>query len=199
MFGHSDMYILVAIHIYIYIHIHTHVHSYLYCHICICIYLFKCICIFTYLFKIYMFIRAHIHILYIYIYIHNCICICVYITHVTHVTHTVHARIWTTTHTHTDIRGSYIDRYPWYPMDSSAASLAASNGLVCIALAVLDAHMLFMPGVGANDSPMAESEANLRGWKRALRDLQWGGSDQWASRCPKSRALMVTSLHTFTS
>jgi imidazoleglycerol phosphate synthase glutamine amidotransferase subunit HisH len=48
-------------------------------------------------------------------------------------------------------------------MDSSAASLAASNGLVCIALAVLDAHMLFMPGVGANDSPMAESEANLRG------------------------------------
>ena len=175
------MFIHICIVIYVYVYIYSNVYAYL----LICL---KYICLFV-----------HIYISFIYIYIHNCICICVYITHVTHVTHTVHARIWTTTHTHTDIRGSYIDRYPWYPMDSSAASLAASNGLVCIALAVLDAHMLFMPGVGANDSPMAESEANLRGWKRALRDLQWGGSDQWASRCPKSRALMVTSLHTFTS
>ena len=195
MFGHSDMYILVAIQIYIFIYIHMFIH------ICIVIYVYVYIYsnVYAYLLICLKYICLFVHIYISYIYIHNCICICVYITHVTHVTHTVHARIWTTTHTHTDIRGSYIDRYPWYPMDSSAASLAASNGLVCIALAVLDAHMLFMPGVGANDSPMAESEANLRGWKRALRDLQWGGSDQWASRCPKSRALMVTSLHTFTS
>ena len=95
-------------------------------------------------------------------------CVYIYITHAhTHTSHILYMHAYGQLRTRTQI---YVDRIlidihdiQWIHMDSSAASLAASNGLVCIALAVLDAHMLFMPGVGANDSPMAESEANLRG------------------------------------
>lgn len=51
-------------------------------------------------------------------------------------------------------------------MDSSAASLAASNGLVCIALAVLDAHMLFMPGVGDKRLSHGKVRSQLAGPKK---------------------------------
>ena len=168
--------------VYIYIYVCTHTHLYIHTYVCIVgsVYKFtnKYICIYANIYHTYV----HLH-------------MCMYVHMQIYI---VYMHAYGQLRTRTQIR---VPRYPWFPMDSSAASPAASNGLVAPMYS-----MLFMPGVGGKRLSHGRVRSQLAGPKKGTEGVAMrrfrpkdfkmpncSGVDGYLHRCHRY-ILLLTSL-----